>query len=125
MKVNECKLSDPVTCSKDSTIKEVAKLFKERAIRYIVVLENKFAVGIISTSDLVSKIVAENKDAKSTKVEQIMITPLFVLKEDEELHTALLSMLKKGLNSCPVVNKENKCIGILTLIELIKRLNKK
>lgn len=124
MKVNECKLIQPVTCNKKDSIVAVSKKFKEKKLRYLVVLDGEKPVGAISTSDIVTKVIAENKNINLIKAEDIMNSPLFYLKGDEEINIALVAMVKKGLNMCPVIY-HNKYIGTLTILELITRIHKK
>ena len=124
MKIQDCKLTKTNTCSKNETIAKVAKKLKENNSRYVVVVEKDNPIGIISASDLVHKATANKKDPSKTKAEEIMTQPVFVVKEDEDAKKAFIAMVKKGLNSCPVVDNNNRCIGNISLLELITKLHK-
>ena len=49
-----------------------------------------------------------------TKIKDIMSKRVYTLMNDETIHDAVAMMLDNGLTTIPVVDTENKCIGILS-----------
>lgn len=124
MKIKDCKLEELPTCDVADNISSFASHFKGLEDGHVVVLEEEIPVGIICSHDIVSKVYAANKDIKSTKAEQVMSSPVFVLHDDEDIKLACAAIIKKGLSACPVINKDKKCVGTISLIELLKKINK-
>ena len=124
MKVKDCNLTKAHTCSKSDNLIKVANKLKETKSRYIIITEKNVPVGVISSSDLVHKATASKKDPEKTKAEDIMTKPICVVKNSEDANKAFIAMVKKGLNSCPVVDENNICIGAISLLELISKLHK-
>jgi len=117
-RVGDCSLEPAISCEKNHSALEAAMMLKKNNSRYIVVVEKGEPIGIISSSDISHKVVAENKNPGKTKAEEIMTSPVFILRWDEPLDSAVTSMIKKGMVLCPVINENFKCIGLAHLSEL-------
>ena len=73
MKVENCTLLKALNCNVDETIVNVAKTLKENKQRRIIIIdEKKSPVGIISTTDINNKVVAENKDCNELTAANVM-----------------------------------------------------
>jgi CBS domain-containing protein len=123
-RVSDCDLIPIVQCFKHHSVLEAAKKLKEQNSRYLVVLDGHTPIGIISPSDITSKVVAENKNPINTRVEDIMTSPIFILRWDEPIHIALVAMLERGLLLCPVIDSDYKCLGLVSLSELVNKSKK-
>jgi CBS domain-containing protein len=124
IKIKDCELIKSCTCIKSDSITAVSGLFKKCSAHHLVVLEHNTPVGIISASDIVIKVISENKDLSKTRVEDVMSTPAFVLRDDLSVQSGLMSMVKKGFNFCPVIDIDKKYVGIITLQILISESQK-
>jgi CBS domain-containing protein len=105
---------------------EVAKLMKRKNIGSIPVMENKQThtlVGIVTDRDLALKIVAEGRDAKSTKVEAVMTRKVVTCRADDDLQKAMDAMSSHRLRRIPVVDNENKILGIIAQADVATRGN--
>jgi CBS domain-containing protein len=60
-----------------------------------------------------------------TKVKDIMKTEVIVLKPSDTLNEAVRKFAEKDIHGAPVVNEENKIIGILTEKDILKELKTK
>jgi signal-transduction protein with cAMP-binding, CBS, and nucleotidyltransferase domain len=126
MKVDECTLIKPLYCNKDTALVEVAKILRENKQRRILVVdENEAPVGIISTTDINNKIVAENKDASKLKAHEIMTSPIYLTCDIEDsLNQVYCKMRQHESFFCPVT-KDKKLYGILTYGEILQKFEKK
>jgi len=125
MKIEKIKLTEHVSCNKDDSIIEVAKRLKEHRIRHIIIVDEcKCPIGIVASVDIVNKIIAEGKEYKNLKAKDIMINPLFYVKEEDEIMKAYIGMAKRNIFSCPVVSGTNEFKGMLTFTETIKHLSR-
>jgi signal-transduction protein with cAMP-binding, CBS, and nucleotidyltransferase domain len=126
MKVEDCTLLRPLKCSETENIVEVAKILrKEKQRRVIVVDENEFPFGIISTTDISNRVVAENKEPSKLKAADIMTSPIFLICDlGDDLEGIFTRMVEQKSYFCPVV-KEKKLYGIITYGELIKHVQSK
>ena len=125
-KCNEVMTKNPVCCLPNDMVAKVAELMKSENIGSIPVIENeqtKKLVGIVTDRDLTLKIVAEGLDAKSTKVEAVMTRKVVTCRADDDLQKALDAMAEHQLRRIPVVDNDNKIVGIIAQADVATRVN--
>jgi CBS domain-containing protein len=117
---------DPVCCLPDDTVEKVAKLMKRENIGPIPVIENeenRKLVGIVTDRDLAMKIVAEGRDAKSTKVGAVMTRTIVTCRPDDDLQIALDAMSRNQLRRVLIVDNDNKVLGIISQADVATRID--
>jgi len=87
----------------EASVVEAAKLLAKQGKGYIIVLEKGKPYGIVTEWDLVSKVLAVEKDPKKVSLRQITSTPLVTIDPDEDLLKASELMHVKGIKRLPVV----------------------
>ena len=115
-KCNEVMTKKPVCCLPDDLVAKAAQLMKSEHVGSIPVIENEQTrklVGIVTDRDLALKIVAEGLDAKSTKVETVMTRKVVTCHAEDDLQKALDAMSEHQLRRIPVVDDDNKILGII------------
>jgi len=125
-KCKEVMTKDPIYCLPTNMVSEAAELMRKEHIGSILVIENeqtKKLVGIITDRDLAVKIVADGLDAKSTKVEAVMTHKVITRRANNDLQKAVDSMAKYQLRRIPIVDKENKILGIIAQADVATRVN--
>lgn len=125
-KCEEVMTKNPVCCLPDDTVAKAAQLMKRENIGAIPVIENEQTqklVGIVTDRDLALKIVAEGRDAKSTKVEAVMTRKVVTCRAEDDLQKALDAMSVHQLRRIPVVDNDNKILGIIAQADVATRVN--
>ena len=115
-KCNEVMTKNPVCCVPDNMVIKAADLMKSDHVGSIPVIENEQTqklVGIVTDRDLALKVVAEGLDAKSTKVETIMTRKVVTCSPEDDVQKAVDAMSKHQLRRIPVVDDDNKILGII------------
>ena len=115
-----------VCCLPNDTVARVAQLMKRENIGSIPVIESEQTqelVGIVTDRDLALKIVAEGRDAKSTKVEAVMTRKVVTCQADDDLQKALDAMSEHQLRRIPIVDKNNKILGIIAQADVATRVD--
>ena len=123
-KCNEVMTKDPVSCLPNDSVVKAAELMKSENIGSIPVIENKQSqklVGIVTDRDLALKIVAGALDAKSTTVERVMTHQVVTCHADDDLQKALDAMAEHQLRRIPVVDNDNKLVGIIAQADVATR----
>jgi len=111
------------TIDSNKTVFEAAALMSENEVSDLVILENNKPVGIVTERDFVRRVLAEGK-SPSTKVSEIMTTPIKVIDPDAPLKEAARRMVSKRIRRLPVI-KDNKLVGIITATDFARHLSKK
>ena len=123
-KCNEVMTKDPVCCLPNDSVAKAAELMQSENIGSIPVIENKQSqklVGIVTDRDLALKIVAKGREAKSTKVEVVMTHKVVTCRADDDLQKALDAMAEHQLRRIPVVDNNNKILGIIAQADVATR----
>ena len=69
-------MSTPVlSVNADASTEEAAKEMEEKKVNCLLVKVNEESAGIITTSDLVKRVMAKALDPKTTKVDSICLSP--------------------------------------------------
>ncbi len=112
-------MSTPVlSVNVQSTAEEAAKIMEEKGISCLLVKEDEEPVGLITTSDLVKRIMAKGLDPKTTKIDSIMSHPLVTLNHYLTRSDANELMQRKKIKHL-AVTEQNTVIGILTPKDMI------
>ncbi len=125
-KCNEVMTKNPLCCLPEDLATKAAKLMKNEHIGSIPVIENeqtKKLVGIVTDRDLTLRIVAEGLDAKSTKVETVMTRKMVTCHAEDDLQKALDAMAEHQLRRIPVVDGDNKIVGIIAQADVATRVD--
>ena len=120
-KVKDCNLRDVLSCDKNKSIYEVAQELRENKHRHIIITEGGKPEGVISTTDITNRVVAEKKDLEKTKAGDIMTTPMISKDVNEPLSQVYIEMIRENLFSCPIT-KSGKLVGMLDMKEATQKL---
>ena len=124
MQIKNCVLIEPFICNESNTIVEVAKKLRETTLRHIfVVNDTSYPSGIISVLDINNRVVAEGKNPEQLTARDIMSKPVDVISLEDDVAKVTEEMINKSRVMNPVVNEENKIVGIITLQQLLKNKN--
>lgn len=125
-KCKEVMTKDPIYCLPTNMVSDAAALMRKEHIGSILVVENeetKKLVGIVTDRDLAMKVVADGLDAKSTKVEAVMTHKVITRRSNNDIQKALDSMAKYQLRRIPIVDKDNKVLGIIAQADVATRVD--
>ena len=107
-----------ISVDSSMTVKDVAEMMDDAEVGGVVVMENNIATGIITERDIVRRIVAKNK-GYSTKLKDVMSTPLITVNSDETIWELAQLMKVKKIHRVPVTNQD-KLVGIVTTSDLAR-----
>ena len=125
-KCSEVMTKNPVCCLPNDMVANVAELMYSGNIGSIPVIENeqtKKLIGIVTDRDLALEIVAKGLDAKSTKVEAVMTRKVVTCLASDDLQKALDAMAEHQLRRIPVVDADNKIVGIIAQADVATRVD--
>ncbi|OGD55736.1 hypothetical protein A3K78_07160 [Candidatus Bathyarchaeota archaeon RBG_13_52_12] len=108
------------TLEVEATVVAAAKILDEKKKGYIIVLEKGKPIGIVTEWDLVSKVLATEKDPKKLTLKEIASKPLITIDPDEDLLKASELMQKKDVKRLPVV-KGGVIYGVITSTNIAQK----
>jgi len=119
LKVRDVMVREVITVDENSTVKEAVDIMNEFQIGSLIVLEKGKAIGIVTERDFLRRVIAEAKDAKNTRVGEIMTTPLVVVEPSADLEEAVKLMFQRKIKKLAVVDAK-KLVGIVTLTDIAR-----
>jgi CBS domain-containing protein len=126
-KCNKVMTKNPVCCLPNDLVAKAAELMKSEHIGSIPVIENEQAkklLGIVTDRDLTLRVIAEGLDAKSTKVETVMTRKVVTCVAEDDLQKAVDAMSKHQLRRIPIVDDDNKILGIIAQADVATRVDR-
>ena len=96
-----------------TTVSDAARLMAGKNVGAILVVEDDHRVGIFSERDVVFRVIAQGRDAKTTKLAEVMTASPKTLAPNKSYGHALLLMQENGFRHVPVV-ENGKAIGIIS-----------
>ena len=109
-----------ITCTETEEIRDIAKRIVTQSVNHIVVVDDAGKLKGIVTSWDVTRAMAEGKKALS----DIETHNVFTAKPDEPLEVASKRMAQHNISALPVVDIENKVLGIVTSEDVAELLGR-
>ncbi len=94
---------------------------KQRKHGFVIIASEGKPIGIVTEWDLVSRIVAEEKDPSSVLVKEIMSQNVMSVKANDGIDFVSKLMADKGIRRVLVIDK-GKIIGVITAKTVLARL---
>jgi CBS domain-containing protein len=125
MRVNEIMTSDPVVCTFACTTNVVAGVMRELDVGIVPVVENltsRKLIGVVTDRDLAVRVLAEGRNPSYMTMQECMTKdPVFCHPEDD-VPKVLALMAEHQVRRIPVVDKQQKIVGIVSMSDLIRHV---
>lgn len=123
MKLNDIFTRNVVTAGPAETLAAVAVRMQEHNVGTVVIVENQRPVGIVTDRDLALALGAR-RDSLSTEVQKVMTRHVLAIPEDTGIYTATKFMREREVRRLPIVDREDRLVGIVTLDDLLRFLGR-
>lgn len=102
----------------DTLAQDAAQTMESKHVGSLLVKEGEKYVGIITETDLTRKMLAKGLNRETTKVREIMTTPLLTIDCHEPLVEANQLMAKKKIRHLGVTEND-KVVGLISVRDLV------
>ena len=120
MKIRDVMTCDAKLTSPDDTLRHAAGMMKECDCGVLPVAEGDRLVGMITDRDIAVRCIAEGK-GPDTKVREAMTQEVMYCFEDEDLHHICQNMADIQVRRLPVVDRDKRLVGIVSLSDLARK----
>ena len=124
MKCKDIMTKDPVCCLPGDTVDQAAQLMKDEDVGPVPVVadhETKRLLGIVTDRDLAVKVVAEARQISAVPVEEVMTRNPVTCHANDDLQHVIDAMEKHQVRRIPVVDDDNRIIGIIAQADIATR----
>jgi CBS domain-containing protein len=116
MKVKEAMHKGVEWVGPDTPVIELAKLMREHDVGAIPIGENDQLIGMVTDRDIVCKGVAKGGfDPDRATARDVMTPGIHCCSDDDDLAKAVRHMEQLKVRRLPVINKNKRMVGILSL----------
>jgi CBS domain-containing protein len=117
--VRHAMTANPRTVRREATVREAAMLMAEQDVGALPVVDSdQILVGIITDRDIALRVVAADRDPRSTLVKEIATTTVSPAYPDEPLNEAVDQMVYRQVRRLPVVAND-RVVGILAQADVV------
>jgi len=118
MLVKEVMNTKVLTTTKETLIKDAARIMTKHTIGGLLVLEDEKIIGILTERDILGKVVARGDDPRLVRVQDIMTTNVITIQDNDTIEKAVELMTEHNIKKLPVLH-EKRLVGIVTASDII------
>jgi CBS domain-containing protein len=104
----------------DTPLVEVARRMRDEDIGSLPVVENDGLIGMVTDRDIVVRTIADEGDVRSTTARTAMSPQILYCYEDQTVKETLDNMGDIQVRRLPVVNRQKRLVGLVSLGDLSK-----
>lgn len=112
-KVADLQITPLIAVDVSSTVAQAIRLMAEKDIASVMVVDGEKLVGIFSTRDVLLKVAEQYEQLKDKSISEVMTNKLVRVYDGDSPAKALNLMAVGGFRHLPVVNLEEKLVGML------------
>jgi CBS domain-containing protein len=102
---------------------DVTKLMIKNRVGSVVLVDGGGKpVGIVTERDLLRKVSASSKPAKSIAAKSIMSSPVITIKSYDSIETAAAAMAENKIKRLVVLEDNGSCAGVLSATDIARKL---
>ena len=113
--VRDVMVKDVVTIEPSASLTDAARAMEEANVGMLPVVQDGKLLGVITDRDIVVRAVAQDADPASTAVGDCISINAIVAEPDWSTDRALQTMAQAQVGRLPVLDDDEKLIGVVTL----------
>lgn len=132
MKIENLMSKKLITLSMDATLSKAKEIFENKNIHHLLITDDDgLLAGVITDRDLykhLSPTIGTNQETHrdtalmQKKLHQIMARNLITSQAQQSLNEAVLLFYDNHISCLPIIDEQNKAIGIITWRDILKVL---
>jgi CBS domain-containing protein len=116
--ISEVMTAGPQTIDTDATVVEAARVMRDADTGIVPVVDGEKVVATITDRDIAISVVAEGRDANSTKAIDVASRDLVTIDPQQDLDEALRLMARHQVRRLPVVEEDGRLVGIVAQADI-------
>jgi CBS domain-containing protein len=126
-KCSEVMTREPVCCEPGDPVPRVADMMRQHDVGSLPVVDSRTSgrlVGIVTDRDLVTKVVAGNRNVESATARDAMTPNPTSVREDDDVERAMSLMADRQVRRMPVVDESGRLSGIIAQADVATRVSR-
>jgi CBS domain-containing protein len=117
MKMRDIMSLAPVSLAADESVSKAAQAMKEHGIGTVLVVTAGRLSGLVTDRDIAIRVLAEDRDPRTTRVGDITSSDLAVLGPDDDVDQAIRLVRERAVRRIPVV-QDGAPVGVVSIGDL-------
>jgi|TARA_B100000745_G_scaffold228641_1_gene153185 CBS domain-containing protein len=122
--IREIMRKNVITIESDKSALEAARLISEKDISFLVIMENDSPIGVLSESDFVRRLAANDKKSSDVMISEIMSRKFRWVEPETKIEDAIQKMLNNNIRRL-IILENGKLVGVITQTDLTAFLRNK
>jgi len=114
----DVKGSEIYSIAPDSTVFTALKIFEEKNIGALLVMEGDRLEGIVTERDYARKVILRNRGSKEILVKEIMTPRVICIRHDQHIEDCMALMGSRQVRHLPVL-REGRLVGLVSIRDVI------
>jgi len=106
-----------ITIEHNKTALDAARLISEKDVSFLVIMKDDTPVGVLSESDFVKRLAADDKRSSDVIISEIMSSNFRWVEPETELEDAIQKMLNNNIRRLVILD-DSKLVGVITQTDL-------
>lgn len=107
-----------LTISPRATVYSAAVVMNEHKIGSLMVMDEGRLVGILTERDILMRVVADQRDANTCRVDEVMTRDVVCCRPHTDAEEAKSVMKHRRIRHLPVLGEEDEVVGLLSIGDL-------
>lgn len=113
--------SDIITLEANDTVDDASRLMKEKNSTSVLVSARGDIVGVVSKTDILFKVMSQNRDPAKVRLREIMSSPVLTIRPNATVEDALSKMAKRNVRQI-FLHAYNAIIGVVSREQIYRRM---
>jgi CBS domain-containing protein len=118
--ISEVMTANPCSIDADRPVAYAAKMMRDEDVGLAPIVEGDRLVGTLTDRDIVTRLVAEERDPGSTPVSEIASSDPVTVDSQQTLDDALRLMAQHQVRRLPVVEPNGRLVGVVAQADVAR-----
>jgi CBS domain-containing protein len=118
--ISEVMTANPCSIDADRPVAYAAKMMRDEDVGLAPIVEGDRLVGTLTDRDIVTRVVAEERDPGSTPVSEIASSDPVTVDSQQTLDDALRLMAQHQVRRLPVVEPDGRLVGVVAQADIAR-----
>ena len=105
----------------DVLVTDALETMRRRYINSVIINKTRenAEFGILTSTDICDKIVAQDRDPGATKVSEVMTSPLITVRTDMAMSECARIMKERNIHHLPVADESGNLVGMISATDFL------
>lgn len=121
LKAKDIMVKDIIYLDEDANVFDAVKTMVDNNIGCVAIKREEKFVGIITERDVLSRVIAKKKDFETTKLREIMSSPLITIEGDASLYRVSRKLVEHNIKRI-FVEENGEIVGLISQRDLVREI---